>query len=193
MSRRQIAVVALAAGSVLLAGCGGSDTTTAPTSTPTMSAPAWPPTAATATEASPAVPTASADATDAGDVGRAALETWYSYDTTRDSNRNDAALRATRWLTPDFAAKVQADAQIPIKPSGEWADWAAEKATVTAKAVEVPNQGQTNTSDRYYGMYQVTQTVTDSRGTVIDTSISVVAVVLTKTGNGWAATSITAI
>ncbi len=94
-------------------------------------------------------------------------------------------------LTSELDAQVRADVQIPVKASGEWAQWASQGATVTAVAVEVPNQGQANTATKYHGMYEVTSTVTDSSGTEIGTDVQYVAVVLTDNGDGWRVSSVT--
>ncbi|MCD2129716.1 hypothetical protein LQ383_24790, partial [Rhodococcus ruber] len=110
-------------------------------------------------------------------------------------NRNDAPVRAADLgaLTPELDAQVRADAEIPVKATGEWALWASQGATVTAVAVEVPNQGQANTATTYHGMYEVTSTVTDSSGTEIGSDVQYVAVVLTDNGDGWRVSSVTTV
>lgn len=195
---RRLALAGAVAGALTVAGCSSGaeqdrvpSTSTAQRSTSTQ---AWPPTEATAppepstVSASPPV-----DTDDPGELGRTVVQAWFSYDTRTDANRNGAPVRAADLgvLTGELDAQVRADVQIPVKASGEWAQWASQGATVTAVAVEVPNQGQANTATKYHGMYEVTSTVTDSSGTEIGTDVQYVAVVLTDNGDGWRVSSVT--
>ncbi|MFI2561987.1 hypothetical protein [Nocardia farcinica] len=194
---RRLALIGVLAGTVGVAGCSsetdqdqGNSNSSARPSTSTA---AWPPTEpAPPTEqpATPAAPTVTTD--DPAALGRTVVETWFSYDTRTDTNRNEAPVRAADLgiLTADLDAQVRADAQIEVKATGEWAQWASQDATVTAVAVEVPNQGQANTATKYHGMYEVTSTVTDSSGTEIGSDVQYVAVVLTDNGDGWRVSSV---
>ncbi|MCK8674567.1 hypothetical protein M1M07_26085 [Rhodococcus sp. HM1] len=195
---RRLALIGVIAGAVTVAGCSSEadqDQATSSTSAPpSTSTAAWPPTE----PAAPASPSTAAEAPsvdtdDPGELGRTVVETWFSYDTRTDANRNDAPVRAAELgvLTAELNAQVRADAEIPVKATGEWAQWASQGATVTAVAVEVPNQGQANTATRYHGMYEVTSTVTDSSGTEIGSDVQYVAVVLTDDGDGWRVSSVT--
>ncbi|WP_129978110.1 hypothetical protein [Rhodococcus sp. Q1] len=195
---RRLALIGVLAGALTVAGCSSEtdqDQSTTNSSAQPSSTEAWPPTEPAApTEQSTPTPAAlSVDTSDPGELGRTVVETWFSYDTRTDTNRNDAPVRAADLgvLTGELDAQVRADVQIPVKASGEWAQWASQGATVTAVAVEVPNQGQANTATKYHGMYEVTSTVTDSSGTEIGTDVQYVAVVLTDNGDGWRVSSVT--
>ncbi len=197
---RRLALIGVLAGALTVAGCSSEtdqDQSTTNSSAQPSSTEAWPPTepAAPIEQSTPPVPAApSVDTSDPGELGRTVVETWFSYDTRTDTNRNDAPVRAADLgvLTGELDAQVRADVQIPVKASGEWAQWASQGATVTAVAVEVPpNQGQANTATKYHGMYEVTSTVTDSSGTEIGTDVQYVAVVLTDNGDGWRVSSVT--
>lgn len=195
---RRLALIGVLAGALTVAGCSSEtdqDQTTTNSSAQPSSTEAWPPTEPAApTEQSTPTPAApSVDTSDPGELGRTVVETWFSYDTRTDTNRNDAPVRAADLgvLTGELDGQVRADVQIPVKASGEWAQWASQGATVTAVAVEVPNQGQANTATKYHGMYEVTSTVTDSSGTEIGTDVQYVAVVLTDNGDGWRVSSVT--
>ncbi len=196
---RRLALIGVLAGTVAVAVAGCSSGTdqdqgnSSSSARPSTSTAAWPPTEpAPPTEqpATPAAPTVTTD--DPAALGRTVVETWFSYDTRTDTNRNEAPVRAADLgiLTADLDAQVRADAQIEVKATGEWAQWASQDATVTAVAVEVPNQGQANTATKYHGMYEVTSTVTDSSGTEIGSDVQYVAVVLTDNGDGWRVSSV---
>ncbi|MGN0040486.1 hypothetical protein [Rhodococcus sp. (in: high G+C Gram-positive bacteria)] len=194
---RRLALIGVLAGTVAVAGCSsGTDQDQGNSSSsarPSTSTAAWPPTEpAPPTEqpTTPAAPTVTTD--DPAALGRTVVENWFSYDTRTDTNRNEAPVRAADLgiLTADLDAQVRADAQIEVKATGEWAQWASQDATVTAVAVEVPNQGQANTATKYHGMYEVTSTVTDSSGTEIGSDVQYVAVVLTDNGDGWRVSSV---
>ncbi|MDC3728986.1 hypothetical protein [Rhodococcus sp. Rp3] len=195
---RRLALIGVLAGALTVAGCSSEtdqDQTTTNSSAQPSSTEAWPPTepAAPIEQSTPVPAAPSVDTSDPGELGHTVVETWFSYDTRTDTNRNDAPVRAADLgvLTGELDAQVRADVQIPVKASGEWAQWASQGATVTAVAVEVPNQGQANTATKYHGMYEVTSTVTDSSGTEIGTDVQYVAVVLTDNGDGWRVSSVT--
>lgn len=200
---RRIALIGVAVGALTIAGCSSdteqdqaSSSSSAPPSTSTA---AWPPTEDTAAsetpEASVAPESPTVDTDDPGELGGTVVQTWFSYDTNTDTNRNDAPVRAADLgvLTDELDTKVRADAEVQVKATGEWALWASQGATVTAVAVEVPNQGQANTETKYHGMYEVTSTVTDSSGTEISSDVQYVAVVLTDNGDGWRVSSVSTV
>ena len=192
MTGRGTAVgLTLTASALLIAGCGsGEESPALPTTT--LTAPDWPPRNSSSSTVPMAVPTAGADVdrTSPTEVGRAVVETWFSYDTRADSNRNAAAARAAAFLTPELRAQVTSDGQ-GIAPGADWRDWQAEGAVVSATATEQPNQGQANTDTKYHAVFEVVQTVTASSGAVLETSTSYVAVVVSKTTGGWAVASVT--
>ncbi|MBC2586930.1 hypothetical protein [Rhodococcus aetherivorans] len=188
---RRLALIGVLAGVLTVAGCSSEteqDQTTTNSSAQPSSTEAWPPTE----QSTPAPAAPTVDTSDPGELGRTVVETWFSYDTRTDTNRNDAPVRAADLgvLTGELDAQVRADAEIAVKATGDWARWASQGATVTAVAVEVPNQGQANTATKYHGRYEVTSTVTDSRGTELGRDVQYVAVVLTDHGDGWRVSSV---
>lgn len=192
MTGRQIGVgLTLAATTLLIAGCGSDDQATPALPTTTLTAPDWPPRNSPA----PAPPLPAADGeiarTSPSRAGQGVVEIWFSYDTRVDKNRNDAPARAASLLTPELRAQVINGAGQNIPPSADWRDWQAESAVVTAIATEQPNQGQENTDTKYHAVFEVVQTVTASSGAVLETSTSLVAVVVSKTADGWAVASVT--
>lgn len=197
---RRIALIGVAVGAIAVAGCSSeseqdraSSSFSAPPSTSTA---VWPPTEASETpEASDAPASPMVDTDDPGELGGTVAQTWFSYDTSTDTNRNAAPVRAADLgvLTDELDAQVRANAEVLVKATGEWALWASRGATVTAVAVEVPNQGQENTETKYHGMYEVTSTVTDSSGTEIGSDVQYVAVVLTDNGDGWRVSSVSTV
>lgn len=195
--RGTAAGLTLVAASLLIAGCGSGDQGTPPDQAPpttTLTAPDWPPRNTSAAPApAPALPTAGAqiDRTSPARVGQAVVETWFSYDTRADNNRNDAPARAAALLTPELRSRVTGDGGKNISPGADWRDWQAEGAVVTATTTEQPNQGQANTDNKYHAVFEVVQTVTASSGAVLETSTSYVAVVVSKTTDGWSVASVT--
>ncbi|MFF0818387.1 hypothetical protein ACFYVR_25055 [Rhodococcus sp. NPDC003318] len=190
--RRTAAGLTLAASALLIAGCGSDESPVPALPTATLTAPDWPPRNSTASAPATALPTVGAevDRTSPSEVGQAVVETWFSYDTRADENRNDAAARAAALLTPELRAQVTGGGQ-GISPGADWRDWQAEGAVVTATATEQPNQGQANTDTKYHAVFEVVQTVTAASGAVLETSTSYVAVVVSKTTDGWSVASVT--
>ncbi|MEE2061757.1 RAD23 family protein [Rhodococcus artemisiae] len=192
-----MALIGVAVGALTIAGCSSESeqdrTSSSSAAQPSTSTAAWPPTEASETpetSAAPAAPTV--DTADPGELGATVVQAWFSYDTSTDTNRNVAPVRAADLgvLTDELDAQVRADAEVSVKATGEWALWSSQGATVTAVAVEVPNQGQENTETKYHGMYEVTSTVTDSSGTETGSDVQYVAVVLTDNGDGWRVSSV---
>lgn len=192
---RRLALLGVLAGALTVAGCSSEPEPDRPVSPQTStSTAAWPPTEPAATPESSAASTAPAvDTSDPGELGRTVVQAWFSYDTRTDVNRNDAPVRAAELgvLTDELDTQVRTAVEAPVKATGDWAQWAEQRATVTAVATEEPNQGQANTESKYHGMYRVTSTVTDSSGTEIDSDVQFVAVVLIDNGDGWRVSSVT--
>lgn len=193
MTGRGAAVgLTLTASALLIAGCGSGEEPTTAAPTTTLTAPDWPPRNSTAAPQTTAPTTETdVDRSSAAEVAEAVVETWFSYDTRTDANRNDAPARAAALLTPELRAQVTAPGGQDISPGAQWRDWQAEGAVVTTSATEQPNQGQENTDTKYHAVFEVVQTVTASSGAVLETSTSYVAVVVSKTTDGWAVASVT--
>lgn len=192
MTTRSLTATACAvvATGVLLAGCGADDTAGQATSSSTSPrAQQWTPGRTPERTAPPAPATlppqvADVDRADAGDVARAALTVWFTWDTTTDAGPNDGSVRATPLLTVSLARMVSTE--IPAQgPGGDWLRWSAQQArlipTVSENAEPVPPQ----TAEKAYRSCVIDQAVTSPDGAVTDHRQSIVDVILTPGGRGW--------
>lgn len=174
-----------------LAGCGTDTGTTS--STPPSSAPRaqqWTPDTATGARTAPAAPStlppeaAGISRDDAGEVGRAAMTVWFTWDTTTDSGPIDGSVRASPLLTPDLARSVAAE--VPAQgPGGDWLGWAAQNARLIADVTDSAEPVPPTTSDRAYRSYVIDQAITRPNGVVTGHVQSYVDVVLAHGRDGW--------
>lgn len=196
--RRAHLLAALAAAALVLTGCGSSaEPTPSPTSTQ-AAAPAqqWNPGDNATTSAS--APTSSrppaaslppeaagVDFTSADAVARAALAVWFGWNTNTDTGPGDAARRSTPLLTDRFAESLTATSAVS-GPGGQWLEWAAERAAVTAQVdpstASVPEQTPTEA----YRVFEITQTARTPSGEVVGTrQVGANVQLRNATGDRW--------
>lgn len=180
LSARGPLLAAVAAAALVITGCGSSGESAVPTSTPPAAPaqqwnPGQSPTTSLAAPTSSLPPAASlppeaagVDFTSPDAVARAALMVWFGWNTNTDTGPNDAAQRSTPLLTDRFADSITATSAAS-GPGGQWLEWAAERAVVTARVdpstASVPEQ----TTTEAYRVFEITQTARTPTGDVVGT------------------------
>lgn len=129
------------------------------------------------------------DRSDAKDVATNAVEIWFTWDTRTDQSRSDASARTAPLLSKAMSDAVLSD--VSLRPSGQWRQWSARNAVITAKATAQGNQGAPTSPTRKYFVFSVVQTARTPSGAVIGAPITTTVWVITgKTPAGWEVTQI---
>ncbi|WP_218058264.1 hypothetical protein [Streptomyces sp. Wb2n-11] len=83
------------------------------------------------------------DQKDAGAVSRAALQAMLTFDTTVDTGRTEASVRAADagWCTPAYAAKLRS-ATSRSGPGAAWNSWATHRAYTTVELTPADEAGR---------------------------------------------------
>ena len=153
----------------------GDDPTTEPNITPPS---------VTTPSAAPTLPQGvEVNRSSAPDVAATAVKLWFTWDTRTDQSRSDAAARTAPLLTSTMRESVLAN--VSLRPSAQWRDWAAQGAVITPRVSAQGNQGAPDSSTRKYFVYAVTQTARAGGKTVGDPFTHTVWVITVKGPSGW--------
>lgn len=195
MLSRAVGVLAAAAVCAVLAGCGDDSSTSSTTPTSVVAGPD------SAASSEPPLtmqpgPTTQAEVCGNGRICSAdqvivsALEAVFTYRGTDISPADSAAARAGDLLSPQYRTAVDGTWSLLAPITGaQWAQWKANRATVTATADVLSDEHPPDTATSAARVATVTQTVTPGGQKLAPMTVWVVA----KPGGsaGWQLTTIT--
>lgn len=188
------AVAAIAACAAVLAACGDDpSTTTVPSvsvATPSAAVSSEPPLTMQPGPASSTSPCPSARICTADQAIVAGLQAVFSYRGADTDPAASAAARAGDLLSPTYRASVDGTWALLAPVTGaQWAQWKAERATVTARADVLSDEHPPDTATSAARVATVTQTVRPGGQTLAPITVWVVA----KPGGaaGWQLDTIT--
>ena len=121
------------------------------------------------------------DEQDATALAKGALTVMYTVDSTVDAGLRDAKLRAERFLTPDYAAKIKAEPRQYVP--GEWQEHRAYLA-VHLKAIRRDMGAPSDEPTVAYRQWELTTTPTGRDAWRGEHKKSVIYMALTRSSNG---------
>ena len=169
--RRTLAVIATAAATLVLAGCGSSDDTTPKGS-----------------DDHAVIDPLDPSELDANATAVTAMQAILSWQPAVDASKSDALVRARPWLGGDLLATVDSDdgAASGVRPDSEWLAWKASGDALTASCVRADS-----TPAAPKGMRTVVvdvscrQTVLHATGSSTKKAAETWRTTVTRTDDGW--------
>jgi hypothetical protein len=133
---------------------------------------------------------AAVDERNPGAVAQAALATMYTSDTRIDTGPRNAIVRATRYMTPAYAAELTTASPPPA--GAQWQQWVDHQAYTTATVSEANDAGRpADTATTAYRQYAVSVTAHGPSAYTDTAPVGTAFVELTRAGeNPWRVSAI---